>query len=51
MLLFLSFRLPIDTYIHIYIYIYIYDVDVVSVLWQSKQRADTSSRVSIEIPV
>jgi hypothetical protein len=26
-------------------------VDIVSVLWQSKQRADTFSRVPIEIPV
>jgi hypothetical protein len=26
-------------------------VDIVSVLWQSKQRADTLSRVSIVIPV
>jgi hypothetical protein len=28
-----------------------YDVDVVSVLWQSKQRADTAARIPIEIPV
>jgi hypothetical protein len=44
--LFLPLRLPIDIYIYIYI-----DVDVVSVLWQSKQRADTVARVPIEIPV
>jgi hypothetical protein len=27
------------------------DVDIVSVLWQSKQRADAVIRVPIEIPV
>ena len=26
-------------------------IDIVSVLWQSKQRADVVSRVPIEIPV
>ncbi len=43
MFLFLPLRLPID--------IYIFYVDVVSVLWQSKQRADMVARVPIEIPV
>jgi hypothetical protein len=28
-----------------------HDVDIVFVLWQSKQRADTFSRVPNEIPV
>jgi hypothetical protein len=46
------FALPINIYVYIYTYTHIfYGIDVVSVLWQSKQRADTAARVPIEISV